>query len=242
MLTRQRSTATLVKVPARMARWTGILLLSGSIWSGWSGVTWAQSEFRVVNEPILTLRTPDAPARLRLLEQRFQEILLQANSPQLQVSLDIPSSPSPAPPAILGGDPQPPATRILLNGQLLLEVTPADAEANSTPEPMDLARVWADRLQTVLNQGQNQQQLFFGLGLPRQLSWQGRLYNRAETAAADTGRFVTDGSRIQDQIVYWEIPPGEDPFGFTYQPMLPDPPPERLFLLNRYRQFVPYEL
>ncbi|MFS8876525.1 hypothetical protein NW840_13440 [Synechococcus sp. R5-13] len=25
-------------------------------------------------------------------------------------------------------------------------------------------------------------------------------------------------------------------------PTLPDPPPERLFLLNRHRQFVPYEL
>ncbi len=35
---------------------------------------------------------------------------------------------------------------------------------------------------------------------------------------------------------------GEDPLGFSYQPVLPDPSPERLFLLNRLRQFVPYEL
>ncbi|MEN9223206.1 MAG: hypothetical protein Q6M04_12295 [Thermostichus sp. BF3_bins_97] len=211
-----------------MAKWTGILLLGGALWSG---VAWAQSEFRVANEPVLTLRTPDAPTRLRLLEQRFQEILLQADSPQLLVSLETPS-----------GDPQPQPTRILLNGQLLLEVTPADAEANSTPQPADLAKVWGDRLQTVLNQGQNQRQLFFALGLPQQLTWQGRFYTRAENPAVDTGRFVTDGSRIQNEIVYWEIPAGEDPFGFSYKPVLPDPPPERLFLLNRYRQFVPYEL
>ncbi|MFS8923333.1 hypothetical protein NW863_02480 [Synechococcus sp. B60.1] len=40
----------------------------------------------------------------------------------------------------------------------------------------------------------------------------------------------------------WEIPFGKDPLGFSHQPVLPDPPPERLFLLNRLRQFMPYEL
>ncbi|MCF2970773.1 hypothetical protein L1047_06130 [Synechococcus sp. Nb3U1] len=218
-------------------KWAGILILSGLIWSGLGAVVWGQSEFRVVNEPILTLRTPDAPSRLRSLEQRFQEILSQATSPQLQVSLE---TASPEPPATPSSDPQPQSTYIFLNGLLLLEVTPTDAEAHSTPQSVDLARVWGDRLQTVLNQ--NQRQLFWGLGLPQQLSWRGQLYNRADQTAVDLGRFITDGSRIQDRIVYWEIPVGEDPFGFTYKPVLPDPPPERLFLLNRYRQFVPYEL
>lgn len=187
----------------------------------------------------MTLRTPDAPARLRLLKQRLEAILLQANSPQLQVSLDIPN---PNPLTTGSGDPPAQTARILLNGQLLLEVTPADAEAHSAPQPADLARIWADRLQAVLNQESSRQQLFLGLGLPQHLNWQGRLYRRAERAAADTGRFVTDGTRIQDHVVYWEIPSGENPFDFTYQPTLPDPPPERLFLLNRHRQFVPYEL
>ncbi|MEN9202659.1 MAG: hypothetical protein Q6K80_00980 [Thermostichus sp. DG_1_6_bins_120] len=194
----------------------------------------------MANELVLTLRTPDAPFRLRLLEQRFQEILAQATGPQLQVSLETSSPETPVTSLSAPLDVEPQPARILLNGQLLLEVTPADAEANSTPQPVDLARIWGDRLQTVLNQ--NQQQLFFALGLPQQLSWKGRLYNRAEQAAADLGRFVTDGTRLQNQVVYWEIPAGEDPFGFTYKPVLPDPPPERLFLLNRYRQFVPYKL
>lgn len=217
--------------------WARLLILSGFIWSSLAAVAWSQAEFRVANEPVLTLRTPDASSRLRLLEQRFQEILSQATSPQLQVSLETPSpDPSATPPE----DPSPQPARILLNGQLLLEVTAADAKAHSTPRPIDLAQVWGDRLQTVLDR--NQRQLFFALGLPKQLSWRGRSYTRADQATNDLGRFVTDGSRIQDRVVYWEIPAGEDPFSFTYKPVLPDPPPERLFLLNRYRQFVPYEL
>lgn len=222
-----------------MARWAGILLVGGLMGSCRSEATWAESEFRVGSELVLTLRTPDAPARLRLLKQRLEEILLQASSPQVQVSLDIPS---PNPSTTGSGDPPAQAARILLNQQLLLEVTPADAEAHAAPQPADLARIWADRLQTVFNQESSRQQLFLGLGLPPHLTWQGRLYRRAERAAADTGRFVTDGTRIQDHVVYWEIPSGENPFDFTDKPTLPDPPPERLFLLNRHRQFVPYEL
>ncbi|HIK19487.1 MAG TPA: hypothetical protein IGR15_00120 [Synechococcus sp. M44_DOE_062] len=99
--------------------------------------TWAGSEFRVGSEPVLTLRTPDASARLRLLKQRLEEILLQANSPQLQVSLDIPSS---NPSTTGSGDPPAQAARILLN----LEMTLADAEAHAAPQPTDLARIWAD--------------------------------------------------------------------------------------------------
>lgn len=222
-----------------MARWAGILLVGGLMGSWRSEATWAESEFRVGSELVLTLRTPDAPARLRLLKQRLEEILLQASSPQVQVSLDIPS---PNPSTTGSGDPPAQAARILLNQQLLLEVTPADAEAHAAPQPADLARIWADRLQTVFNQESSRQQLFLGLGLPPHLTWQGRLYRRAERAAADTGRFVTDGTRIQDHVVYWEIPSGENPFDFTDKPTLPDPPPERLFLLNRHRQLVPYEL
>ena len=59
---------------------------------------------------------------------------------------------------------------------------------------------------------------------------------------ADNGRLVTDGTRIGNHVVDWEIPFGEDPLEFSHQPVLPDPPPERLFLLNRLRQFMPYEL
>jgi len=59
---------------------------------------------------------------------------------------------------------------------------------------------------------------------------------------ADNGRLVTGGPCIGNHVVYWQIPFGEDPLGFSYQPVLPDPPPERLFLLNRLPQFVPYEL
>jgi Zn-dependent protease with chaperone function len=147
-----------------MARWAGILLVGGLMWSWRSEATWAESEFRVGSELVLTLRTPDAPARLRLLKQRLEEILLQASSPQVQVSLDIPS---PNPSTTGSGDPPAQAARILLNQQLLLEVTPADAEAHAAPQPADLARIWADRLQTVFNQESSRQQLFWDWGCPR---------------------------------------------------------------------------
>ncbi|MFS8795011.1 hypothetical protein NW832_12470 [Synechococcus sp. R5-16] len=101
-----------------MARWAGILLVGGLMGSWRSEATWAESEFRVGSELVLTLRTPDAPARLRLLKQRLEEILLQASSPQVQVSLDIPS---PNPSTTGSGDPPAQAARILLNQQLLLE-------------------------------------------------------------------------------------------------------------------------
>ncbi|MGQ9836757.1 MAG: hypothetical protein ACUVRV_02005 [Cyanobacteriota bacterium] len=212
--------------------WARILILSGFVWSGLGAVVWSHSEFRVVNERVLKLGTPEASSRLRLLEQRFQELLSQATGPQLQVSLE---TSNPAPPATPSAAPQLQPTHILLNGLLLLEVTAADADANSRPQPVDLARIWGDRLQTVLDQ--NQRQLFFAFGLPEQLSWKGQSYTRADEAASDLGRFMTDGSRTQDQLISWEIPAGEDPLGFTYKPTfkptLPDPPPERLFLLNR---------
>ncbi|HIK19488.1 MAG TPA: hypothetical protein IGR15_00125 [Synechococcus sp. M44_DOE_062] len=94
----------------------------------------------------------------------------------------------------------------------------------------------------MLNQESSRQQLFLGLGLPQRLNWQGQLYRRAERATADTRRFVTDSTPIQAHGIHWKILSGENPFDLTDQPTLPDPPPERLFLLHRHCQFVPQEL
>jgi len=218
------------------ARWATIFLLSGTFWVAGSNLTFAQGGLRVRDEPVFTLRTPAASARLRLVQQRLEEILLQASSSQPQVGLEIPAPPSPDPLVA------PLPAHTLLDGQLPLTVTPADAEVHAPSQPADLARVWAERLQKALDSAESQQRLFFALDLPEQLVWQGRLYRRGEQPIADNGQLVTDGTRIGNHVAYWEIPFGEDPLGFSYQPVLPDPPPERLFLLNRLRQFVPYEL
>ncbi len=124
------------------------------------------------DEPVFTLRTPAASARLRLVQQRLEEILLQASSSQPQVGLEISAPPSPDPLAA------PLPAHTLLKGQLPSTVTPVDAEAYATSQPADLARVRSERLQKTLDSAESQQRLFFALNLPEQLVWQGRLYRR----------------------------------------------------------------
>ncbi|MFS8859603.1 hypothetical protein NW841_01630 [Synechococcus sp. H60.3] len=74
-----------------------------------------------------------SPARLRLMQQRLEEILLEASSSQPQVSLEIPAPPSPDPLAA------PLPAHTFLNGQLPLTVTPTPAEAYATSQPAALA-------------------------------------------------------------------------------------------------------
>jgi hypothetical protein len=129
------------------ARWATIFLLSGT--SG-SDLSFAQGELRVGDEPVFTLPTPAASAHLRLVQQRLEEILLQASSSQPQVGLEIPAPPTPDPLVA------PLPAHTLLNGQLLSTVTPVDAEAYATSQPADLAR----RLQKTLDSAESQQRLY----------------------------------------------------------------------------------
>lgn len=198
-----------------------LLLICGCflIW-GWLGVTpvWANSQFKVLDQPILTLRTPvgATQTRLQTLEQRFEQILDEA-SPPLTVQ-------------VRGTATQ---AQIRLNDQFLLEVTDADAAANATTQVSALAELWADRLRSVLNQPSAQQQLLRGIGLPSQIRWQGRTYQRQPDPVPDLGRFYTDGTRTQERVIFWEV----DPEGGSRS--LPTAPPA-IYLLNAYRQFVLY--
>jgi hypothetical protein len=124
------------------ARWATIFLLSGT--SG-SDLSFAQGELRVGDEPVFTLPTPAASAHLRLVQQRLEEILLQASSSQPQVGLEIPAPPTPDPLVA------PLPAHTLLNGQLPSTVTPVDAEAYATSQPADLAR----RLQKTLDSAES---------------------------------------------------------------------------------------
>ncbi len=198
-----------------------LLLMCGCflIW-GWPGAApgWANSQFKVLDQPILTLRTPVGATqpRLQSLEQRFEQILGEA-SPPLTV-------------AVRGDATE---AQIWLNERLLLEVTGADAAANATTQVDALAALWADRLRAVLNQPSAQQQLLRGIGLPTQIRWQGQTYQRQPDPVPDLGRFYTDGTRIEDRVIFWEV----DPQGGSRA--LPPSPPA-IYLLNAYRQFVIY--
>lgn len=192
-----------------------------SIVLGMTGA-WAESQFQILGEPILTLRDPSGGSDQRLaeLEERFQAILAASATAPMQVQA-------------VGDQTQ---AQIMINGQLLLEVTPEDAEANATTQVIALADQWATRLQMVLSQAPIQQELIRGAGLPPQLSFQGRAYSRQSEPVADLGRFTTDGSRVQGWVVYWEQPEGS--IGL---PKAPPTPLTTIYLINGNREFVPYE-
>ncbi len=76
-------------------------------------------------------------------------------------------------------------------------------------------------------------------GLPDQFQLAGQSYERQSDPIADQGQFWTDGSRVVNQVVFWEV----SGFDKTYSEALSlsDPPPDTLFLLNDERQFIQYQ-
>ncbi|MDX2272582.1 MAG: hypothetical protein NW237_11645 [Cyanobacteriota bacterium] len=197
--------------------WALLLLLVSLSWLSMGSLAWAESQWKVAGEPILTLRVPSGGTKMRLaqLEATFQGIVDRVIEPPLQVSVE-------------GDEKQ---AQISLNGQLLLTVTPEDAAANATTQAVALAELWGNRLQSVLNQQQVQRQLFSTGGLPSQFQWGNRYYQQQQVSP-DVGKFVTDGTRVLNRVLFWEGQGEGEP--------MPAPAPKTLYLLNRYRQFVAY--
>lgn len=74
--------------------------------------------------------------------------------------------------------------------------------------------------------------------LPEQIQIQGRSYTQQPDDVQDIGRFVTDGTRANGLVIFWEITPRQ--VTLREQPQLPDPLPETLYLLNTERKFARY--
>ncbi len=74
--------------------------------------------------------------------------------------------------------------------------------------------------------------------LPPQFEFKGRTYTRQLESIPDQGRYWTDGSRILNHVIFWEVTTLEEKYGqgFTF----PDPPPNTLYLLTVERNFIPY--
>lgn len=189
---------------------------------------WGQSTFTITGQPVLTLQPTDdltSEARLALVEERWQGILSSAEA--FAVSVNGPED----------------APRILVNGTLLTDVTAADAEANSTTQPVALARLWTQQLQSLLNQTSIQTQLLRTAGIPGTLNLGGRTYRLSDADQPDLGRFVTDGTRHSEGLIlYWEVS-AQELGSLPHSQLLsfPDPTPDRLFVINRFRQFLVYE-
>ncbi|WP_164928432.1 hypothetical protein [Gloeobacter violaceus] len=165
---------------------------------------------------ILTLRGPDSTARVEQALQRFANIVGEAPQPQLFV-------------AVRGNDG---GAIILVNDRGLVELSPRDTAPNGTSRVLPIARVWAGRLKSVLTNPTVLKGLFVFSGLPERIAYNSAEYVRGPAPVRDVGRFTTDGSRTTP-----------DPEGKTWvlfwDSQLPLPQPT-LYMLNRYREYVPY--
>lgn len=163
----------------------------------------------------MTLHGGDSIPRAERAVERFQNIVRTAPTPQLAVQLRGNN----------GG------AVILINGRGLIEVTPADAAANGTKRVLPIAQIWASRLKAVLANPRVIRDLFVTSGLPERVSFDGNEFERGKDAAKDVGRFTTDGTRTataegKSYVLFWD---GQIPS-----------PQATVYLLNRFREFVPY--
>ena len=215
-------------------------VLLGLMANTWGAVAVAQTEFKVLDRAVLTIRQPEGSTdeRVRQIDKRLTAIVDAAEDEQLDVTVE--------------GDAQ--LAQLLINDVLLLEVTLEDAEENQTNQAIALAEVWGDRLVAVLEQPDVMRELFRTANMPEQLTVAGRQYVMVSESVADRGQFVTDGSRVGDRVIFWADDSNTNPLNLsppnpddpnldgsgTDRPMLPDPVPEQLYVLNRFREFVLY--
>lgn len=196
------------------------LLLSLSVLGSHTATALAQTEFQILEEPVLTIRNPeeDTEERVRRIEERFFNIVDRASEERLEITVE-------------GGER---AARIAINGSMLLEVTAEDAAANATGKAIALAEVWAQRLRTILEQPEVSRELFQTANLPDEIVVAGRRYVKGKESVPDRGQFVTDGSRGADLVLFWVSEPEKESVG------MPTPPPEQIYVINRFREFIPY--
>ncbi len=164
----------------------------------------AQTPLVIEGQIALTLSQGDTDARAAAFTQRLDSIL-QGMPSSLSVTTN--------------------AAVIAINGQTVLEVTPDDVAANAAQNAEGLAQTWAEQLQRVLNQPAVQDRLRLTMGLPPTITWQGRRLSLVPEPAQDLGRFTTDGSRVENRVIFWEAEADS---------------PQVIYLLNANRQFVPY--
>jgi hypothetical protein len=164
---------------------------------------------------ILTLRGSDSAARLARIQARFEDTLRRAPQPKLTVEVS-------------GNDG---GAFVVVNGRGMIDVTPRDAQANGTRRVLPVAQQWASRLRAVVANPTVLHNLFVFSGLPERIILGTTEYGRGSSASPDNGRFTTDGTRSvpfegKSWIVFWDA--------------LGTQPYSTVFLLNRFREFIPY--
>ena len=176
--------------------------------------------FKVGNVPVLTLRGEGANARVQQATATLKSILDSAAVPPLS-NASAPVVTKPPEVKVTGDDAK---AQILVSGKVLLELTPQD-NPQSTVALLSLTQTWATKIQQVLNKPNKNAELAFQ-GLPEVLNYRGMNYVRLPEISPDRATFITDGSRSNNLVLFWIKKDG-------------DPPPQ-VYVLNRFRQFIPY--
>lgn len=166
---------------------------------------------------ILSLHGSDSAGRLARIQARFEDTIRRAPQPKLTVEVS-------------GNDG---GAFVVVNGRGMIDVTVHDAKANGTRRVLPVAQQWASRLRSVVGNPAVLHNLFVFSGLPEQILLDKIEYARGSSPAPDNGRFTTDGTRSaplegKSWIVYWDA--------------LGTQPYQTVFVLNRFREFIPYTL
>jgi hypothetical protein len=178
--------------------------------------------FKVGNVSVLALRGVGANARVQQATATLKSILEPAAPPPGTVGAPVVVKPEKPEVRVAGDDTK---SQILVNGQVLLELTPQDNPQNTTVALLSSTQVWATKIQQALSKPDKNSELAFQ-GLPEVLNYRGKDYVRLPEVSPDRATFTTDGSRSGNLVLFWIKKDG-------------DPPPQ-VYVLNRYRQFIPY--
>jgi hypothetical protein len=218
----------------------------------------ASTTWQVGGQPTLVLEYADAQAKTRIaqLDRRLAEIVANLDPSRIwtvdtlpALSKAKPNSPKPnskpnTKPVNVNSV-NPPSVRsvtIRVQGQPLLEVTEEDARIHNAASVSELALTWVQALTYVLGQPVVKQRLVGTTGMPSQLVYKGTTYYLNSEAIGDRGLFRTDGQRVDGKVIFWEVTLDKKIYVTTssIRESVAPASPTKIFVLNRYKQFVPY--
>lgn len=195
----------------------------------WSPQALAQDTWFINGQPTIVFANPE---RTRQAQTKLQEIVSSLDPhPNWTVDVFVPPHPTPPPQLAI----------VRLQGQPLIEVRPADATFAKAPSVVALANQWATTLKSLFSQPNVRYFLVITYTLPSQVIYQGRTYVLCPKPATDRGLFRTNGKRVDNRVIFWEIP--ADQRAYVVSDTLPPEPnqPATIYLLHQQRFFVPYQ-
>ena len=220
------------------------------IFSSLASTTW-----QVGGQSTLVLEYADAQAKTRIaqLDRRLAEIVANLDPSKAWTVDTLPPISNARPNSAKPSSTKPLSVKpisvtpvrsvtIRVQGQPLLEVTEEDARIHNAASVSELALTWTQALTYALSQPVVKQRLVGTIGMPSQLVYKGATYYLNSEVAGDRGLFRTDGQRVNGKVVFWEVTLDKKVYVSTSSVRDSPAPasPSKIFILNRYMQFVPY--